>query len=59
MYYKDDKLVSELLSFFRNNDRKTYLLSEVAEKSGIPAKILSKWRQKAEQDDQYKPGSKY
>ena len=31
MYYKDDKLVSELLSFFRNNDRKTYLLSEVAE----------------------------
>ena len=57
-YHKDKKLVGEILTFFSQNDKSTYSLTELASKTKIPVYQLSRWRKNWEEDHNYIPGKR-
>ena len=57
-YNKDKKLVSQMLDFFKNNDKESYILADVSKKVNVPIYILSNWRKKLEEDPSYVPGAR-
>lgn len=57
-YYQDHKLVKEVLAFFALHPQRDYILRDVAVKTGIDEKVLSKWRKAYEADNSFVPGDK-
>ena len=45
------------MTFFKQNDPRTYTLKELEDKTGIPYYILSKWRKSLQMDQSYMPGN--
>ena len=57
-YYQDRKLVKEVLRFFATHPRKSYVLRDIATKTGIDENVLSKWRSAYEIDNSFVPGGR-
>ena len=55
-YYQDHKLVKQVLAFFALHPKRDYVLRDVARKTGIDEKVMSKWRKAYEADNSFVPG---
>ena len=55
-YYKDTKLVAEILTYFESHKHQSYKLTDLSLSSGIPVYQLSKWRTSWEKDSSFVPG---